>query len=150
MGAGDGSSLGALAALTMPRPARFLCLVGQHRKPALEASLNAAGFDLVLHIAYEARAAGAWPDATLRRIASGAVDTALHFSRRSACLAIAAARGSDVLGKFSELGHLCLSRDCAEPLARAGMRRIAVAAKPDEESLLGLLSTEFDAAAERQ
>jgi uroporphyrinogen-III synthase len=58
----------------------------------------------------------------------------LHFSRRSAETYVEC--GGDVLNPV----HFCMSARAAEPLRRAGASRIEIAARPDEASLLALVT----------
>jgi uroporphyrinogen-III synthase len=72
-------------------------------------------------------------------LVAGALDGVLHFSRRSADVYLACAGAAGVLDKALAPAHYCLSRQVAEPLARAGAGRIEVAPRPDEAALLELL-----------
>ena len=141
VGAGDGAGLVPLVLLTLPRPATLLYLAGRDRKPGIEAALVAAGCGVEVAEVYAAEPAEAWPAAAVGDLDGGAVAAALHYSRRSAGLALDLARRHGLIAPFLSLEHLCVSADAAEPLVAAGASAVAVAARPDEGSLLALLRT---------
>lgn len=134
------ADLAALVTSTLNRSARVLYLAGRHRKPTLEAALDEAGIFLTVHVAYEARGAKAWAAPVIEALGTGRVDAALHFSRRSATLALDLARRHQVLPAFLQLRHYCLSPDVSVPLCGSGAATIEVAPRPDAASLLALLT----------
>ena len=140
IGAGDGEDLATLVSLTLPRPARLLYLAGRDRKPTLEASLSGAGIRLEVVETYAAVPVDHWPETVVKTLRDGGIDAALHYSRRSAELALTMSERLGVGDAFLLLHHACLSADVADPLLAAKAFAVAVAAKPDEESLLALLS----------
>ena len=139
VGAGDGAGLASLVALTLPRPATLVYLAGRDRKAEVEAALAAAGYRVEVAEVYAAEPIGAWPAAAVEALRAGAVAAALHYSRRSATLALNLARRHGVIAPFLSLEHLCLSADAAEALVAAGAPAAATAARADEGSLLALL-----------
>jgi uroporphyrinogen-III synthase len=142
---GDAAPLLDLMRLTLPRPARLLYLAGQDRKPTLEAGLAAAGYALSVHETYAAEAVAAWPAAVLDQIATQRLAACLHYSRRSAALALQLAEAAGVEEAFLGLVQACLSADAAAPLRAAALRhgidagQLAIAERPDEASLFALL-----------
>ena len=139
VGAGDAAGLADLLRLTLPRRARLLYGAGRDRKPALEAALGAAGHDVAVAEVYAAEALDAWPAAVRDALRGGAVDAALHYSRRSAGLALALSAAGGLDAAFLSLRHLCLSDDCAAPLSERRASAVRIAERPDEEALLALL-----------
>ena len=139
VGTGDATRLADLLRLTLPRPARLLYLAGRDRKPVLEDTLIAAGYDIAVLETYAAEAVSEWPAAALEALRDSRVDAALHYSRRSVDLALALAKASGLADAVMSLHHLCLSEDCAEPLRTLGAASIAIAERPDEDALLALL-----------
>ncbi len=139
VGAGDASGLADLLRLTLPRPARLLYLAGRDRKPVLEEALAAAGYGIAAVSVYAAEPVEAWPAAALAALRSGAVAAALHYSRRSADLALALAAREGVGDALLALRHLCLSADAAAPLLERGAT-VGIAGRPDEDALLALLA----------
>ena len=140
IGDGDGDGLSTLVSLTLPRPARVLYLAGRDRKPSLETLLIGVGFQVEVVESYAAIPVDHWPETIVDRLRDGAIDAALHYSRRSAELALALTERVGIGDPFLLLHHACLSADVAEPLLAAKAFAVAVAAKPDQESLLALLS----------
>jgi uroporphyrinogen-III synthase len=124
----------------LKRGASVLYLAGRDRKETIEAALESA-FALEVVEAYAAEARDKWRPAEARALASCVA--ALHYSRRSAGLAAALAKGAGVEPRFLELEHVCLSHDVAEPLKAAGATRIAVAESPDEAGLFRALCGGF-------
>lgn len=116
--------------------ANVLYLAGRDRKETIEAALERA-FALEIVEAYAAKAREAWRPAEARALASCVA--ALHYSRRSAGLAAALAKVSDVEADFLELVHVCLSHDVAAPIEAAGAARIAIAETADEAGLFRAL-----------
>ena len=124
----DATALAERLARTLPPGARLLYLAGRDRKPTLEAALAAAGVVVQAVEVYAAEARGAWSPPEAEAIA--VCDGALHYSRRSAALAVGLAARAGLAEHFRALLHVCLSADVAEPLA---------AAAPDEAHLLATL-----------
>ncbi|MGA2491806.1 MAG: uroporphyrinogen-III synthase [Roseiarcus sp.] len=135
--AGDAAALAERLARTLPPRARLLYLAGRDRKPTLEAALAAAGLVVQAVELYAAEAREAWSEREAGAVA--ACDGALHYSRRSAALAVGLAARAGLAERFRALLHVCLSADVAEPLAAAGATRIVVAAAADEAHLLAAL-----------
>ena len=135
---------GALAerlARTSPPGARLLYLAGRDRKPTLEAALAAAGFFVQAVELYAAEAREAWSAREASAVAG--CDGALHYSRRTAALAVGLAARAGLAERFRALLHVCLSADVGEPLAADGARRIVAAAVPDEAHLLAALERAY-------
>ncbi len=126
-----------IAALLPQLPAgRALYLAGRDRKPDLEAALGARAETLVV---YEARARAGWDEDEARAL--GAASAALHYSERSAALAVAFAEKAGLAAAFRRIPHVCLSRQVAAPLAGLGVRRALWPQRPDEETLLDALES---------
>jgi uroporphyrinogen-III synthase len=133
----DAGALAERLARTLPPGTRLLYLAGRDRKPTLEAALASAGVVVQTAELYVAEARMAWSAREAGAIAS--CDGALHYSRRSAALAVSLAARAGLAERFRGLLHVCLSADVAEPLAADGATRIVAAAVPDEAHLLAAL-----------
>jgi uroporphyrinogen-III synthase len=116
---------------------RVLYLAGEDRKSALEAALAEAGHSTTLLEVYVAEARGAWSEEEARAVAG--CGAALHYSRRSAALAIDLAARAGLADHFRSLAHACFSSDAAEPLRALGAPRIDWASEPREELLFDAL-----------
>lgn len=139
-GPGDAAGLAALVRRVLPPGARLLHAAGAERKPEPAATLSAAGFRVATLVAYAAEALPALPGPVDRALAGGDLDAALHYSRRSAAIALALAEGAGHGGAFRRLRHYCLSADVAAPLEAAGVPVHFVAARPREAELLDALA----------
>jgi uroporphyrinogen-III synthase len=123
-----------------PSASHFLYLAGRDRQPILEAGLRDAGHEVHTVEVYEARAARALAAEAVSDIATRRVVAALHYSRRSAEIFLALARDAGIADALHNMQHFALSGHVAAPLRTLGLDTL-VAAKPDEEHLLSLLSS---------
>lgn len=138
---GDGRSLADLVAATLAPGAAVLHVAGRDRKREPAASLIAQGFRVATWEAYAAVPVPQLPDSARLALEAGSLDVALQYSRRSAETLMALAAEAGCFVALLSLRHACLSEDAAAPLRAAGARRLIVAARPDEESLLDALGT---------
>lgn len=138
-GRADAERLAAIVRAAFAGPARLLVVAGRDRKPAIENRLSAAGHSVSVAELYEAKAIERWDKAAEAGFEQGQVGAALHYSRRSAELALRCATAGSVADGFLLARHHCLSEDAAVPLRQAGAAVIAVAGEPDEDSLLRTL-----------
>lgn len=118
-----------------PEPAHFLYLAGRDRQAALENGLRAGGHRITAVEVYEARAAERLTDVAHAAIAAGAVDLALHYSRRSAEIFLRLVAAEGLTPRLAGMAHAALSEDVATPLRETGLSPV-VAATPDEAGLL--------------
>jgi len=118
--------------------ARALYLAGRERKPLLEERLGAAGWGLVVVETYAAQAVAHWPDEVKAALDAGMIDAALHYSPRSARLALSL-MGADAAARLS---HFCLSGEVAAVCESwVALERIFTPSQPDEEALMSLLGS---------
>ena len=134
-----GGDVNDLRALARKRnaPGLLLYLAGEDRAGDLAGDLAAGGLAVRMAVVYRA-AAVAFPPALAQALQAGALDAALHFSRRSAELYLTGTRTAGMFAPALALAHYCLSPQVAAPLAGAGARKIAVATRPDEAALMDL------------
>lgn len=133
---------GALAALIggEVRPGAAVLLVGgRDRKAEPERSLRAVGYTVAIWDAYAAVPASKVPAALVGALQDNRLDAALHYSRRSAAVALKLVDAAGLLPAFVRLAHHALSLDVAEELAGWGVRRLTVSPRPDERTLLATL-----------
>lgn len=129
---------GALAKFLLEekRPKSALYLAGRERRADLEDNLRAADWQVEVVETYEARPVGAWPDDIRAALNAGEIGGVLHYSPRSAELALG------LIGRETarRLGHFCLSPTIAAVCRDwAPDDRVHSASRPDEKSLLALL-----------
>ena len=133
----DASAL--VAALQGAPTGEALYLAGRSRKPAVEQGFAASGRVFTLVEVYDAVARKSWNEEEINALREcGAF---LHYSRRSAQLALRLAEASGLAYVFATGVHVCLSSDIAEALAFAGRSRIVIAKTPDEAALFDALAS---------
>jgi uroporphyrinogen-III synthase len=118
--------------------APLLYLAGEDRAADLVAVLAVHGIASEMRVVYRA-ATAPFPSTLTAALQAGDVDAVLHFSKRSAENYIAGARQEGIIEQALAVRHYCLARPIAEPLSGAGAGSVAVAKRPDEAALLGLL-----------
>src|SRR5664280_2367387 len=111
---------------------------GEVRAADLVAELVVHGVAAEMAVVYRAVPEPFPPELTAA-LQAGDVDAVLHFSKRSAENYIAGARQAGIIEQALAVRHFCLARPIAEPLSGAGAGSIAVAKRPDELALIGLL-----------
>jgi uroporphyrinogen-III synthase len=135
----DAAALAAFMTARLPQGAGVLYAAGHDRKPVLEQALAAAGLALTVVEVYAARPAQDWGPDIRARLHGGMLDAVLHYSARSAALALAQADAAGATQAFLDLRHHCVSADAATPLVAAGATIAAIASHPDEDSLMATL-----------
>lgn len=117
-----------------------LYLCGRIRKPVLEDALSTAGLSVVAVETYNMAQVSYTTDFLMTHLVAGKAQTVLLYSREAThrlLVLLDAAR----LGQAIESSmFLCLSTDVAEPLRLAGASQVQVAAAPNEDALIDLLS----------
>ena len=140
--AGDVEDLADLVAARLTPPTRLLYLAGEERAGDLASALRTKGFAVDTVQVYRIVAAGMLPPEAAAAL-TGEIDGVLHYSRRSAEAFLMAARNSGLLeAALRKPVHYCLSPRVAEPLRAAGAADVRAAERPNEASLLALLSTD--------
>jgi uroporphyrinogen-III synthase len=117
-------------------PLPLLYLAGEDRARELAGELPDIAIDTA--VIYRAAQVAGLPPIVRAALEEGRIDAVLHFSRRSADSYIECAEAFLVAALRPM--HYCLSERTAVPLRNAGAERIFVAGRPDEASLLGLVS----------
>jgi len=131
---GDARDLARLAAARFAGSlAPLLYLAGEDRS----GELAVPGCAVRTAVVYRAAKAERFPDEARDALLRGTIDGVLHFSQRSVEGFIECSRDLDERALAPT--HYCLSKRSAEPLQRAGAKRIVVAEHPDEASLLALV-----------
>ena len=140
---GEARVFADVAALAAALPTRLdgasLYLAGRDRKPDLEQALDARGMACVTVETYAAQARAAWTADEIEGLAS--CHAYLHYSRRSAELAVALAGAAGLGAVFAARRHVVLSGDVA--LALHGVNGVSVAVTPDEAGVFAMLGSIF-------
>lgn len=133
----DVAALSATLLRSLGPRSRVLYLAGRDRKSALETALREAGHLATTLEVYVAEARAAWSEDEARAVAG--CSAALHYSRRSALLAVELAERAGLIERFRALLHVCLSPDIGEPLSALGAPRLFYASEPREDRLIDAL-----------
>jgi uroporphyrinogen-III synthase len=118
-------------------PSRVLYLAGRDRRSELELALRRAGHSVATVEVYAAEAREAWDLAEARAVSRCVA--ALHYSRRSAELAVRLAERGGIADRFGAMLHVCLSEEAATPLLEVAAK-VYRAKSPQEDSLLDALA----------
>jgi len=117
----------------------LLYLAGEDLSHDLAGTLAADGAIVHTVTVYRAVKAERFPARLQAALAAGAIDGALHFSRRSAEAFLDCARAAGALAQALHAAHYCISHQVAAPLLAAGAPHVHVAAHPEEASLIALV-----------
>ena len=117
----------------------LLYLAGEDRAADVVAELAAHGIKAEMRVVYRA-ATAPFPDELIEALSAHEIDAVLHYSRRSADNYVAGAKAANIMEAALKPRHVCLAESAAAPLVKAGAVQVAIAAHPDEETLLGLLT----------
>ncbi|MEA2979105.1 MAG: uroporphyrinogen-III synthase [Alphaproteobacteria bacterium] len=112
----------------------LLYLAGEDRS----GELAVPGLAVRTVVVYRAARTQRFPTVARTALERGEIDGVLHFSRRSVDSYLDC--GRDIIGPALKPAHYCLSARAAEPLRLAGAAHIRVASRPDEASLLALVT----------
>jgi uroporphyrinogen-III synthase len=108
----------------------------------LQGKLEQAGFTLLRTVLYETRTAAAFSPEARMNLALGGIDMVLLFSPRTA-RTFAALWGSADKPSLGKTAALCLSPAVAREVADLGWQNVAIAAQPDQPSMLTLVEAEI-------
>ena len=128
-----------IATRLAPSSGRLLYLAGEDRSGDLGGELAAHGLKVDTVVIYRVVAAERLPAELGQAFSAGQLDAALHYSARSAATVRRLAGEAGALNALLGLMHYCLSEAVAAPLRDAGAQRIAIAPRPDEAALFGLI-----------
>ncbi len=106
----------------------------------LGGALERAGFRYRREVLYQARAAERLSAATRDALARGRIDGILFFSPRTAESFVALAARDGATADLARVRAFCLSEAVAAKARAVSWRDIAIAERPDQESLLALLA----------
>jgi uroporphyrinogen-III synthase len=134
----DAATLAVLLRARLTPTCRILYLAGRDRKSDLESALAASGHRVTAIEVYVAEARLAWSREEASALA--AADAALHYSTRSAELALRLAEDAGIADRFRALLHVCISEDAASPLRVSGAARVRAASALDEDAMFDALA----------
>lgn len=136
---GDVADLIALLSRRASEFARpLLYLAGEEQSADLAGALAQAGITVTTAVVYRAARLPLAAELVMA-LREGAVDTVLHYSRRSAEGYLAGAKAAAIHEQALMPRHLCLSAQVAEPLTSAGAKSVLVATQPEQSALFALI-----------
>ena len=142
--AGDVAALAELCRRRLDPAAGLLVHVAGTRVACdLAGTLVRAGFRYRREVLYRARAAERLSDTTAAALAQGRLDGVLFFSPRTAESFVRLAQRADAAAHLARLTAYCLSDAVAAKAREASWRRIVVAARPEQESLLAAIARDM-------
>ena len=136
---GDAGALAALVADQLAGEMRPLLHLAGEDHVGLATDLAPRGIHVETAAVYRMAPAAGFPGAVAEALRRGEIEAVLHYSPRSAEAYLACARAGEIERAGLAPAHACLSAAVAAPLERAGARRIALAAEPNEDALLRLI-----------
>lgn len=119
-----------------PAQGMLLHVAGSRVAGDLATRLAAAGFTYRREALYRAETAQSLSAATTAAIAAGTIDGVLFFSPRTAATFVRLLERGGVMAEVARMDAFCLSAVVAEAARRAPWRRLLVAERPDQDSLL--------------
>ncbi|MBN8981472.1 MAG: uroporphyrinogen-III synthase [Rhizobiales bacterium] len=129
------------AASKVIRKGATLCYIaGADLARDLAAELGQLGFTVITHTAYRMIPVETLPGETAEAFRTGVIQAVLHFSRRSACAFVAAARSGGVEVSALALPQYCISDAVGMILRDAGATQVTIASAPNEDALIGTLA----------
>lgn len=138
---GDVGDLVSLATRVLtPEKGPVVILRGAHVAGDAAGALRAAGFAVEEVVVYEAVAEEVLSDDARAALDAGVDAVLFHSPRGAEAFVDAAARGAR-LEALKDAAAVCLSANVAEAVPAARFRRVAVAASPNEDSLLEVLKS---------
>lgn len=137
---GNRADLLALIREALPPARKLLLVAGHDRHEDLPERLRAAGHEVAIWTAYEAKAVEALPEPAAEALRSGQADAALHYSPRSAQVFLGLADQAGLAEQARALPQLALSAEIAAPLIAAGADTVLVAEHPEEAALFAALA----------
>ncbi len=138
---GDVAALACLAeSRCEPHGGPLVHVSGEAVAGDLSGRLAERGFTVRRAVLYEARVARALSAAAASALAAGEIDAAFLYSPRTAKTLVSLAEKAGLAAALAGVRALCLSAAVAEAAGAARWREVCVAARPDEVSLLALVS----------
>lgn len=139
VGAGDAGSLLRAIPAIMPPPANLLHVSGRDHKAEPARGLRARGFVVTLWEAYEAHARPSLSAQVITALEADRIDAALHYSPRSAKLALARIGEAGLQARFAALRHVAISPDVAAILRDGGCHDVVASPAPNEKAMFRVL-----------
>jgi|TARA_A100001391_G_scaffold132977_1_gene91984 uroporphyrinogen-III synthase len=137
--AAEGTLADLSRAIIADRPAgKILYPAAHHQSGDLAGLLAAAGLVVDMRVLYEMHAATSLPPGLAQRLATGQIDGAVFYSRRTAEIFAGLIASRDYRPLRANIHCLCLSENVAQPLIENHFLRIGLADYPSHEAMMAL------------
>lgn len=137
--AAEGTLADLSRAIIADRPTgKILYPAAHHQSGDLAGLLAGAGIGVDMRVLYEMHAATTLPAPLAERLAAGAIDGAVFYSRRTAGIFATLVASSDYEALRRHTYCLCLSENVAQPLVESHFVRIGLADYPSHEAMMTL------------
>ncbi len=137
---GDASALLNLVAANLaPADGSLFLPTGQGQGTELVASLRRLGFRVIRRIAYKVALVPTLPEPAAIQFQRGQLTVAMFFSGETSRHFVRLLRKAGLIEAVSDVHAISISERAATALRTLPWRRVSVAAKPNQESMLVLL-----------
>lgn len=138
---GDAAALATLIAATLsPAHGSLYLPTGQGQGAELAASLRQLGFRVLRRVVYQAHRIPALPEAAASHLRQGELAAAMFFSGETSRHFVRLVRAAGLTEAVRDIEAVSISQRAAVPLRLLPWRRISVAAKPNQDAMLVLLT----------
>jgi uroporphyrinogen-III synthase len=138
---GDAVALANLVADTLsPADGKLLLPVAQGQGTELAHSLQRQGFHVVRRVAYQAARVPILPETAATHLRQNQLSAALFFSGQTSSHFARLLRAAKLIDAVRDIEAVSISERAAVALTTLPWRRISVASKPNQESMLVLLN----------
>lgn len=133
---------GLMARRLDPASGAVVYACGRDRRGDLKGRLAAAGFHVRTAEVYRADIAAFLAGEAHEALAAGQIDAVFVYSQRTAAAFLDAVTKAGLRDALQRLTVFAISQAAAAPLCEAGVKRIEIAARPDEAALLDCVARE--------
>jgi uroporphyrinogen-III synthase len=138
---GDAVRLATFVAASLsPAEGSLFLPTGQGQGVELAASLRKYGFHVIRRVAYRATRIPALPEAAASHLQSGKLAAAMFFSGETSRHFVRLVLAAGLAETTRDVEAVSISERATVPLRRLPWRRISVAAKPNQDAMLVLLT----------
>lgn len=138
---GDAAGLATLVAATLsPADGSLFLPTGQGQGAELAACLRQLGFHVLRRVVYQADRIPVLPEAAASHLRQGQLGAAMFFSGETSRHFVRLLRAAGLAETVNDVEAVSISERAAVPLRLLHWRRIRVAAKPNQEAMLVLLT----------
>jgi uroporphyrinogen-III synthase len=138
---GDAAGLATLVADTLsPTDGSLFLPTGQAQGTDLAVSLRELGFHVLRRVVYQTDRLPALPEAAATHLRKGQLATAMFFSGETSRHFVRLVRAAGLAETVSGVEAVSISERAAVPLRLLRWRGISVAAKPNQDDMLALLT----------